>query len=141
LLVALPRLAAVFRGMSKNRCLLDEGVPHDAHALALERVAELAAPVVARGRDRRIADALRRFAVARDRGLAAGDISDIARAAAAGQVALLLVERSHDEPATRTADPLGVLAETVLLHGGEILPIERIRMPTASGAAAIYRYA
>lgn len=140
-LVALPRLAAVFRGLSKNRRLLAEGVPHDAHALTPEHVAELVAPVVAHARDRRTADALRRFAVARDRGLAAGDIPDIARAAAAGQVALLLVERDHDEPAMCTTDTLGALAETVLLHGGDILPIDRVRMPTASGAAAIYRYA
>lgn len=167
-IVALPRLAAVFRRLSKNRHLLDEFVPHDAHLLPSDRLQELVAPVFARAREQRIEHALRRFSVARDRGLAAGDISDIARAAVAGKVALLLVERdrfepgrfdratgaidpggsvpadlsrSGDEPAIRTEDMLGVLAETVILHGGEILPIERIRMPTESGAAAIYRYA
>lgn len=167
-LVALPRLAAVFRGLSKNRHLLDESVPHDAHLLPTERVPELVAPVFARARERRIEHALRRFSAARDHGLAAGDISDIARAAVAGKVAVLLVERDRFEPgrfdratgavefdgmvptdlswagtapAMRSEDMLAVLAETVLLHGGEILPIERIRMPTESGAAAIYRYA
>jgi hypothetical protein len=41
----------------------------------------------------------------------------------------------------RMEDMLGGLAETVLLHGGEILALDRIRMPTESGAAALYRYA
>ena len=79
--------------------------------------------------------------MARDRGLAAGDIPDIARAAAAGNVALLLLERERDEPPAHGESPLGVLVDTVVLQGGEILPVERIRMPTQSGAAAIYRYA
>ncbi|MEI6239338.1 MAG: hypothetical protein WCR51_03030 [Planctomycetia bacterium] len=167
-LVALPRLAAVFRGCSMNRHLLDEFVPHDAHLLPPERLPELVAPVFARAHDRVIEHALRRFSVARDRGLAAGDLSDIARAAVTGKVSVLLLEkdrfepgrfdratgaietdgavpddlsRSGDEPAMRTEDLLGALAETVLLHRGEILALDRIRMPTEGGVAAIYRYA
>lgn len=167
-LVALPRLAAMFRGLSKNGLLLDEFVPHDVHLLPVDDLPALVAPVFARARDRLIETALRRFSTARDRGRAAGDLSDIARAAVAGKISLLLVERdrfepglldratgaiepdgdlpadlsrSGDEPALRTEDLLGALAETVLLHGGDVLALERIRMPTESGAAAIYRYA
>ena len=140
-IVALPRLAAVFRRLSKNRHLLDEFVPHDAHLLPPDRLPELVAPLFARARERRIEHALHRFSVARDRGLAAGDIPDIARAAAAGNVALLILERERDEPPAHGESPLGVLVDTVILQGGEILPVERIRMPTESGAAAIYRYA
>lgn len=51
------------------------------------------------------------------------------------------LSRSGDEPALRTEDMLGGLAETVLRHGGDILAIDRIRMPTESGAAALFRYA
>ena len=167
-LVALPRLAAAFRAVSQNRHLLDETVPHDAHLLPPDHLSALVKPVIARAREQRIEHALRQFAAARDRGLAAGDLSDIARAAVAGKVSLLLVEkdrfepgrfdratgaiepdgkvpadlsRSGDEPAMRTEDLLGVLAETVLRHGGDILALDRIRMPTESGAAALYRYA
>jgi hypothetical protein len=167
-LVALPRLAAVFRGVSRNHRVLDEFVPHDAHLLPPDQLSALAKPVFERARERYIEHALRQFSVARDRGLAAGDLSDIARAAVAGKVSLLFLEkdrfepgrfdrptgaiepdgevpadlsRSGDEPAMRTEDMLGVLAETVLLHGGDILALDRIRMPTESGAAALYRYA
>jgi len=167
-LVALPRLAALFRRLSKNRSLVDEFVARDAHLLPVADLPALVAPVFARARDRLIGHELRRFAAARERGLGSGDLSDIARAAAEGRVSLLLVERDRfapgsldratgavtfegeppadlsragDEPALRTEDLLGGLAETVLLHGGDLLSLEKIRMPTESGVAAIYRYA
>jgi hypothetical protein len=167
-LVALPRLAAMFRGLSKNSFLLEEFVPHDVHLLPVGDLPALVAPVFARARERLVEAELHRFAAARDRGLGAGDLSDIAHAAIAGKVSLLLVEkdrfepgcldratgaiepdgevpadlsRSGDTPALRTEDLLGGIAETVLLHGGEVLALEKIRMPTESGAAAIYRYA
>lgn len=167
-LVALPRLAALFRGITKNPHLVDDVVPHDVHLAAERTLPALVAPVFARLRDRLVDRALLRFAAARDRDLGAGDLADIARAAVAGKVALLLVEqdrfepglldratgaisldgavpadlsRSGAEPALRTEDLLGAIAETVLLRGGEILSLRRIRMPTESGAAAIYRHA
>jgi hypothetical protein len=37
-------------------------------------------------------------------------------------------------------DLFGAVAEEVLLHGGGILALDRIAMPTESGVAAIYRY-
>jgi hypothetical protein len=91
----------------------------------------------------------------------------IAQAAVAGRIATLLVEaqrfepgwldrstgaihaegdppvdlsRSGNSPAIRTEDLLGAIAETVLLHGGEIVSLEATRMPSETGLAAIYRY-
>ena len=48
--------------------------------------------------------------------------------------------RSGDQPASRTEDVLGSLAETVLLHGGDIVSLASTAMPCPTGAAAIYRY-
>ena len=48
--------------------------------------------------------------------------------------------RSGRQPAARTEDVLGSLAETVLLHGGEIVSLARTAMPCPTGAAAVYRY-
>ncbi len=166
-LVALPELAAVFRGLSQNRLLLEAYVPKGVHLLPPPEIAKLVLPIFAADRSRRIDRELRLYTLARDRGLAAGDLPGIARAAVAGRVATLLVEddrfepgwldrttgaihgdgevpadlsRTGDAPAIRTEDILGAVAETVLLHGGEILSLERGRMPTDSGLAAIYRY-
>lgn len=166
-LVALPRLAAVFRGLSKNRMLLEDFVPHDPKLLAPDDMAALVAPIFEAARQRRIAHAVHTFTQARDRDLAAGDLADIGRAAVAGRVATLLIEaerfetglfdrttgaiatdgeppadlsRTGDAPAVRAEDLFGAVAETVLLHGGGILALERNAMPTETGVAAIYRY-
>lgn len=170
-LAALPRLAAVFRGLSKNRLLLDEGVARDVHLVPLGDLAGLVAPIFAAARERRIAREITRFAEARDRGLGSGDLSDIARAAVAGRVAVLLVEKDRfepglldretggivpgngpaagppfdlsrrgDAPAFGDEDLCGALAETVILHGGGVVAVDRPAMPTESGVAAIYRY-
>jgi hypothetical protein len=107
------------------------------------------------------------FEQARPHDLGSGDLSDIARAAVAGRVATLLIEkdrfetgsldpasgaiardgevpadlsRSGDQPAIRTTDLFGSVAETVLLHGGGVVAVDRKAMPTESGVAAIYRY-
>jgi hypothetical protein len=60
---------------------------------------------------------------------------------------LFLTERPHlstrtgDRAAVRADDLFGVVAETVLLHGGDVLALARNDMPTETGVAAIYRYA
>lgn len=167
-LVALPDVAAVFRGLSKNRMLLDDSVPHDPKLLTADDLGLRVMPIFDAARRRRIARVVHTFEQARDRGLAAGDLSDVARAAVAGRVATLLIEadrfetgtfdratgaiafsggtlpdlsRTGDEPAVRSDDLFGAVAEEVLLHGGGILSLERIAMPTESGVAAICRYA
>ena len=166
-LVALPELAAVFRGLSKNRMLLDDCVPHDSHLLSEDDLAARVTPIFDAARRRRIAHAVQLFEQARDRGLASSDLAHVARAAVAGKVATLLIEadrfeagrldrrtgaieidgghprdlsRTGDEPALQSEDLYGAVAEEVLLHGGGILSLDRKAMPTASGIAAIYRY-
>jgi hypothetical protein len=166
-LVALPRLAAVFRGLSKNRMLLDEFVPHDPKLLSADELANRVAPIFDAARRRRIAHFVQTFAQARDRDLAASDLADIGRAAVAGRVATLLIEADRfepgrfdrttgaiagdgeprrdlsltgDAPAVQGEDLFGAVAETVLLHGGGILSLDRNAMPTETGVAAIYRY-
>jgi hypothetical protein len=166
-LAALPRLAACFRGLSKNRLLLENGIAKDVHLLPEHELPELVAPLFATARAARITRDVQTFEQARPRDLGSGDLSDIARAAVAGRVATLLIEkdrfepgwldpatgaiagdgeapldlsRSGDLPAIRTTDLFGSVAETVVMHGGGVVALERNAMPTESGVAAIYRY-
>ena len=166
-LVALPRLAAVFRGLSKNRLLMDAGVAHDVHLLEPHELGPLVAPLLTAARTARVARALESFAEARPHGMAADDLADVARAAVTGRVAAVLIEadrfeagrfdpatgaidatgrtpvdlsRSGDQPAIGGVDLFGSVAETVLLHGGGVLALDKIDMPTESGVAAIYRW-
>ena len=167
LLVAAGPLAATFRGLSQNPSLLDEHVPLDPHLMSREDLAAAVAPVFAAAHARRVAREITAFHQARDRDLAGEDLPAIAAAAVAGRVATLLLDadrfvpgsfdratgridtdgeppgdpsRSGDQPASRTEDVLGSLAETVLLHGGDIVSLAGTAMPCPTGAAAIYRY-
>lgn len=161
ILVAGPRVAATFRGLSKNDLLLEGHVSKDPHLLTRDELAAAASPVLAAAVAGRIAGEVRAFAQARDRDLAAGDLADIGRAAVAGRVATLLIESDRfeagrfdrstgaveydGEPPARSGahtreDVFGAVAETVLAHGGTIIPLARNDMPTESGVAAIYRY-
>ena len=166
-LVAGARLAAMFRGLSKNDLLIDEPVAKDPHLMPVGDLAADVAAVFRRAHMNLIRRQVRAFTQARDRGLAASDLADIARAAVAGQVATLLVEadrfeagrldrdtgaiefdggpppdlsRTGDRAAVRADDLFGAVAETVLLHGGDVLALARNDMPTETGVAAIYRY-
>jgi hypothetical protein len=164
-LVAGPRLAASFRGLSRNERLLEEHVPKDPHLMSREELAAAVAPVFAASSAAQVAREVRGFVHARDHDLAASDLADIGRAAVAGRVATLLVEADRYEsgvfdrvtgsimfdeaggaragggaPALDAEDLFGAVAETVLLHGGTIQSLARNDMPTESGVAAIYRY-
>ena len=166
-LVGLPKVVAVFRGLSQNEMLLEDAVPKDVHLLPQQELGRLVLPIFAAERSRQIDRDLRLFHLAADRGAAGIDLAAVARTAVAGRVATLLIEadrfepgwldratgsihhdgevppdlaRSGDAPAIRTEDILGGIAETVLLHGGKVVSLERSRMPTDSGLAAIYRY-
>ena len=165
-LIAAARVAATFRGLSKNDLLLDDHVAKDPHLLSRQDLAAAAAEVVAAAAAARVAREIHSFAVARDRDLAAGDLADIGQAAVAGRVATLLVEADRFEagrfdratgavefdgetpadlsrsggPAQGAEDLFGAIAETVLAHGGTIITVARNQMPTESGVAAIYRY-
>lgn len=163
-LVCQGRLAATFRGLSANPLLVDEHVDLDPHLLPESDLAAAVTPVFGRARAAHIAREVRAYELARDRGLAAGDLSDVARAAVGGQVATLLVEADRFEAgsldrvtgaiefsgagparvggAAATGEDLyGAIAETVLAKGGTVVALARIAMPTESGVAAIYRYA
>lgn len=165
-LVAAARLAAAFQRLTANPHLLADHAAADPHLMTTAELAAAVQPILAAARDRRIARAVAAYEQARDRDQGAGDLSDIARAAVAGRVATLLIEADRfepggfdrttgaidtdgenaadlsrgDAPAIRTPDLFGTLAETVLEHRGDIVPLARNAMPTESGVAAIYRW-
>lgn len=167
-LVAPARLAAVFRGLSANPLLLDEGVDLDPQRVAAAELAAAVVPVFTRARSARVAREVGAFEQARTRGRGADDLVAVARAAVAGRVATLIVEadrletgcfdrrtgaleldgravvdlsRTGDEPAMDREDVLGAVTETVFAKGGAVVTLPRVEMPTQSGVAAIYRYA
>jgi len=96
-LVAQARLAATFRGLSKNPLVLQDHVPLDPHLMTADDLAAAVRPLVTAARRRHVARAVAAFRQARDRGLAQTDLTDVARAAVAGKVATLLIEADRLE--------------------------------------------
>jgi len=161
LLVAISEHASLFRKLSANPRLLDEGIVTDPKMIEAPALVPLVRTVADADRRRRIERLVTVFARARDEDRGSGDLSDIARATVAGQVATLLVEQDRIEPGKLdretgriawgadaeaksgvelAGDLIGILAEEVLLRDGEIVSLRPIEMPTETGVAAIYRY-
>lgn len=156
MLVALAEHAAVFRRLSKNPWLEPVGIDRDPARLAPVELRGLAGPIFAEARRRRVQRLLVAYAKAADEGHGSGDPATIARAAVAGQVAILLVEEGRLEPGhldRQTGeigwgerapgvvfDLIGRIAEEVFLRDGEVVTLPRIEMPNENGLAAIWRY-
>lgn len=146
----------VFRRVSHNPFLMASGVDLDPWSLSTDRLREAAWQKVLPHYLERLAKLVADFEEARSKRLASGDVSDMARAAVAGQVGTLLVDADRSVPGgldratggidfdhlahPEIDDLLDDLAEVVLSKGGEVVVVPSERMPTQSGAAAIYRF-
>jgi hypothetical protein len=156
ILAALADNEDVFRRVSHNPQVLTETIRHDPWSLSDERLRAEAWQVVQPYFLERLARLVDAFGEAQSKGLGSGDLSDIGPAAMAGRVATLLIEAERVVPGSidpttgrislgelahpDVDDLLDDLAELVLRHGGETIVVLTERMPTNSGAAAIYRF-
>src|SRR3546814_6358155 len=98
LLAALPEHQPLLRELSDNPQLLDAGIDVDPSALSLNDLRERAwALVLPRYLDR-LKGLVDAFAEAQAKQHGSGDLSDVARAAAEGRVATLLLEAERRTP-------------------------------------------
>src|SRR5690606_28709229 len=86
LLAALPEHQAAFRQVSHNPYLLPERIDAHPEALGLERLRQRAWEVIEPRFERRIAETIERFQVARGQGLGEENIEPIADAVRQGRV-------------------------------------------------------
>lgn len=156
ILAALPDNQAEFRRISRNRLLQPEGVARDPGPLTPEQLRAEVWRVVEPGYLARLARLTEDHRTAAARGLGASEVADVARAAAAKRIGVLLVDADRVvpgrfEPETgevrpgRLADPevgdaIDDLAEEVLRTGGEVVVVPGARMPTSTGVAATFRH-
>lgn len=155
-LVALPEHQPIFRGLSQNPHLLPGGVAVNPGALTPEQLRQEVWKAVEPQYLARLKKYCEDFHTAQKREKASSDLSDVARAAIAGRVGLLLVEADRLIPGrldsmtgaikeTRPGEPeaddlLDDLAEQVLRRDGQVVIVPTERMPAKTGLAAIYRY-
>ena len=156
MLAALPEHHHRFRSISRNPFLMKEALDVHPDDLSLDALREQAWELVQPHYLERLAGLVEAFgaAIANEQG--ADEPGDIARAAIDGRVATLLIEADRLIPGTidvasgeiipgDLSDPdvddmLDDLGEQVLKAGGEVVIVPAERMPTKTGAAAIYRF-
>jgi hypothetical protein len=135
---------------------LPHGIEINPDALSVEALRERAWQVVEPNYLAALAKLVDEFGQAQSKWLGTDDLTSIGEAAAAGRVATLLVEANHEVPGRidrttgrlvfddlahpRVDDLLDDVAEIVLKKGGNVVVVPADRMPTRSGAAAIYRF-
>jgi hypothetical protein len=155
-LVALPENHTEFRRVSRNPFLQKDGVAKHPGSLQPEQLRAEVWRAVEPKYLARLARLTEDHRTAAARGLAASDLEDVAQAAIAGRIGLLLIEADREipgrfDPATgeirpaRFADPevddlIDDLAEVALRAGGEVVVVPAARMPTDTGLAATFRH-
>lgn len=156
ILAALPEHHHLFRKVSHNPLLLSTGIDVSPDALSTDQLCQRAWQAVEPqylAQQTRWAD---EFGAARARGLGSDDLADVARAAAAGRVGMLLIEAERqiaghlDDSSGRIVaaglenpridDLLDDLGELVQKMGGQVYVLPADRMPCTAGLAATYRH-
>jgi hypothetical protein len=156
MLAALPEHQAVFRRISHNQKLVPEGIDANPESLTGDALRERAWRVMEPRYLARLAGLVAQFSEARAKGLGDDDLDRIGRAVAARRIGTLLIEAERQVPGRivdaagrveagdldhpETDDLLDDLGERVLQTGGEVVVVPAARMPTGTGAAAIYRF-
>lgn len=156
ILAALPEHHALFRKVSSNPLLVDDGIMINPEALTNEELRDLAWALNEPAYRARLAALGDNFAKARAGGMGSEDRAEVAAAAQQGRVDTLLVEADRQLPGRldrdtgrieqidpahpQAGDLLDDLAELVEANGGQVLVVAAAEMPVKTGVAASYRY-
>jgi hypothetical protein len=155
-LAALTEHHAEFRRVSHNPFLQANGVMKNPGSLSADQLRTEVWKVIEPIYLARLAKLTEDHQTAAARGQAASDLNEVAKAAVAARIGILLIEADREipgrfDPATgdiqldRLADPevddlIDDVAEAVLRGGGEVIVVPTERMPTDTGLAATFRY-
>lgn len=160
-LAALPEHQTHFRELSHNPLLAAGGVELNPGALTPGELRDAAWRVIEPYFEERLNGLLETYGEARAHGRGAQRLEEVAAAVAQSRIATLMVEADRRIPGRLDAsqgtiayeapprevsteasgsDVLDDLAEAVLSTGGEVMVLEAARMPSTTGAAAVFRY-
>lgn len=156
ILAALPEHHHRFRTISHNPFLMKQALDIHPDDLSLDALRERAWQLVQPRYLERLNGLLEAFGSAAANQQGTDKIDDIAKAAITGRIATLLIEAdrlipgvidvtsgeitANDLKHPEVDDVLDDIGEHVLKTGGEVVIVPTGRMPTKSGAAAIYRF-
>jgi hypothetical protein len=156
LLAAQPMNQSAFRGVTHNNALVEEPIAINPETLTADELRTRAWEIMGPRYAQRLAMLVDDYGAGKPRGLATDDLNEIAMAVVSGRVRTLLVEDDRIVPGridrdtgsitrgeradAHTDDVLDDLAEMTLRMGGEVVVVEREKMPSETGAAAVYRF-
>jgi hypothetical protein len=156
IIAALPEHHAMFHRVSKNPLLVATGITVNPDAVSIEELRARGWEVIEPEYRARLAALGEAFGQARAKGLGSHDLAEVATAAAAGRVEMLLIEADRqvpgrvDEATGQVApgeldDPMvddvfDDLGEMVATKGGQVWVVPAEHMPVKSGLAASFRY-
>lgn len=156
LLAALPEHHHLFRAVSRNPFLMSAAIDVHPSALSIDELRERAWQLMLPLYLDRLSGLIDQFGASRAADRSGTDLAEIARAAAGGRIATLLIEVDRvvsgrfdsetgaiefaplDDPGVD--DLLDDLGEHALKTGGEVVIVPPERMPADTGIAAIYRF-
>lgn len=155
-LAALPEHRSVFRDLSHNPHLLEDGIDSHPGALSADALRSRVWDVFAPRYRSRLAGLVERFGSADSHGRGSRELEAAAMAAVQGKVDTALIDADRRipgrvDPGTGRIetgdledpdvdDILDDLAELVLDRGGQVVVVPEEDMPVESGVAAIFRY-
>lgn len=156
ILAALPEHHGLFRQITHNPFLLAQTIDVYPDAMSNDALRERAWRAVEPYYLARLGRLVDEFQETRSKGLGSEDLTQISEAAATGRLRTLLIDADRVIPGTidratgalemrdlshpEVDDVLDDLGEMALGMGGDVVIVPAARMPTQSGAAAIYRY-
>jgi hypothetical protein len=156
MLAALPEHHHLFHQVSQNPFLMAEGLAINPDTLPIAELREKAWQVVEPQYQAWLAALSDEFALAKSKGLGSDDLAEVAKSAAAGRVATLLIEADRqiagrldgstgqvevaDLSDPQVDDLLDDLGELVVKMGGRVIVMPVELMSVRTGLAAIYRY-
>lgn len=156
ILASLPEHQYLFRRVSRNNQLLEEGIKINAAALSDEALREAAWQVFEPYYHKRLNNIIGQYRHATTKQLGSDQLDEIVKDVFDGKVATLLLEenrivhgqiidRDHvqyysDNMDNAVDDVLDDLAELALRHGGEVWVLPKEKMPSETGAASINRF-
>lgn len=156
ILAALPEYHHLFHKITHNTYLMDESIKIDPESLSLEELKKQAWKILEPHYLSRLQNLIDKFSEAQAKKLGSDKLSDICKAAIEGRVETLLIDADQQIPGKidetsgvikndsllnpEIDDLLDDLGQLVLKHKGEVIIVPESKMPTDSGAVAIYRY-
>lgn len=156
ILAALDEHHGLFKNISSNHHLLEDGIRKDYKTLSIDEIREEAWKVVEPIYLEKTKDLVEEYKQERAKSLASDNIEEVSRSAVENRVDKILIDSDkiipgkinkntgeiikEDKKGLERADILDDIAEIVFKYKGEVVVLPGERMPSNTGLAAIYRY-